>query len=98
MVAPWGSVPEDPQHTVCFSACARLMPACLHALAWLLLQAYAVNSNFENADLTNAVVDRVVFDGANLKWVAARERVAVAAVAAAAAKAPFAGGSPNRAG
>jgi hypothetical protein len=32
-------------------------------------QAYAVNTNFQGADMTNAVVDRVVFDGANLRGV-----------------------------
>ncbi len=36
-------------------------------------QAYAVQSNFENADMTNAVVDRVNFTGANLKGVKVRE-------------------------
>lgn len=35
------------------------------------MQAYAVEANFEGADMTNAVVDRVDFSKANLKWVRA---------------------------
>jgi uncharacterized protein YjbI with pentapeptide repeats len=31
------------------------------------LQAYAVEANFENADMTNAVVDRVDFSKANMR-------------------------------
>lgn len=32
-----------------------------------LLQAYAVGANFQGSDMTNAVVDRVAFDNANLR-------------------------------
>jgi uncharacterized protein YjbI with pentapeptide repeats len=35
----------------------------------VLTKAYAVKSDFENADMTNAVVDRVIFDKANLRGV-----------------------------
>ncbi|GIL88464.1 hypothetical protein Vretimale_15375 [Volvox reticuliferus] len=35
----------------------------------VLTKAYAVKANFENADMTNAVVDRVDFSGANLRGV-----------------------------
>jgi hypothetical protein len=38
-------------------------------LSPLRLQAYAVNANFKGADMTNAVVDRVDFDGADLSYV-----------------------------
>jgi hypothetical protein len=39
----------------------------LPALCSPLLQSYAMNSNFANADLTSAVVNGVDFSGANLK-------------------------------
>lgn len=35
----------------------------------VLTKAYCVNTNFENANLTNAVVDRVDFDGSNMRGV-----------------------------
>lgn len=38
-------------------------------------QAYAVSANFSGADMTNAVVDRVVFDKANLKGVVFKNAV-----------------------
>jgi uncharacterized protein YjbI with pentapeptide repeats len=45
--------------------------ACTAVGDWLArptcLQAYAADANFEGADMTNAVVDRVDFSKANLK-------------------------------
>lgn len=53
---------QDVRGDVCCSCKLSLLTSSLCSF----LQAYAVKANFSGADMTNAVLDRVSFDGANL--------------------------------
>lgn len=64
-------ITHNPSHTQPITHNHALHPQA-HALS---PQAYAVSANFSGADMTNAVVDRVVFDKANLKGVVFKNAV-----------------------